>query len=401
MKFISFAALNCEYTIISVLYIIIFIYDNIFVQYSDKYDKSDLLALTLFYIGNILCFFPTLILKDIPNTKTKDIIENNKLIDSIYNAPYEKNLTIKEIIMFIIVSLILLLDDFLYIFKYAIDLHYYYDSDIINNDYFFIKFAFWFLFSKYFLKSTYYKQQTISIIGILILGTIHIIFNFFVSEFFWKVELVKFFIDLFSIVTYSIYYGYMKGLMEYKFVSPYKCCYLTGLINLPIVLIIYFIVSYTPCNLDVFCIDEFGKHEHFDDIFNLFNDVNIIEVILLSLYSISSGISSLLINKTMNSFTFYHIILPFRITNFLYQMIEQLYQDELLFIKEFFSLLFFIFELLFYLIFLEIIELNFFGLNINFRKNNEKGAISDMKNGDDKNTYLAEGNDDEGNKIDV
>lgn len=106
-------------------------------------------------------------------------------------------------------------------------------------------------------------------------------------------------------------------------------------------------------------------------------------------------------NKTMNSFTFYHIILPFRITQFLYQMIEQLYQDELLFIKEFFTLLFFIFELIFYLIFLEIIELNFFGLNINFRKNNEKGAISDMKKGDGKNTYLAEDNDDEANKIDV
>ena len=296
MKFISFAALNCEYTIISVLYIIIYIYDNIFVEFSDKYEKSNLLDLVLFYIGNILCFFPTLFLKDIQNSKTKDISEDNKLIDFIYNAPYEENLTRKDIIMIVIVSLILLLDDFLFIFKDVIDSHYYYDSDIINNNYFFIKFAFWFLFSKYFLKSTYYKQQTISIIAIVILGIIQIIFNFFVSEFFWKVELVKFFIDLFSIVTYSIYYGYMKGLMEYKFVSPYKCCYITGLINLPTVLIIYFIVSYAPCNSDVFCKDEEGKHEHFDDIFNLFNDVNIIEVILLSLYSISSGISSLLIN---------------------------------------------------------------------------------------------------------
>lgn len=106
-------------------------------------------------------------------------------------------------------------------------------------------------------------------------------------------------------------------------------------------------------------------------------------------------------NKTMNSFTFYHIILPITITDFLYQVIELSYHDKLIFIKEFFSLLFFIFDLFFYLIFLEIIELNFFGLNINFRKNNERGAISDMENGDGKKTNLTEDNDDEGYKIDV
>ena len=34
--------------------------------------------------------------------------------------------------------------------------------------------------------------------------------------------------------------------MKYKFISPAKCNFIIGIINVPLIILIYFIISFTP-----------------------------------------------------------------------------------------------------------------------------------------------------------
>ena len=43
-----------------------------------------------------------------------------------------------------------------------------------------------------------------------------------------------------------IYYLYIQDLMKYKYISPYKCNFMIGIINFPLLIIMMFIISFTP-----------------------------------------------------------------------------------------------------------------------------------------------------------
>ena len=126
-------------------------------------------------------------------------------------------------------------------------------NNYVKNNYYFLQVLTFFLFCKYILKIRYYKHQLISFIGIMTIGILRWIFIFFFINDKSIKELYIFLIELLLIIIYSIYYGYINGLMEYKFLSPYKCCLIFGIINTPIILIIDFIISYIPCKINYLC----------------------------------------------------------------------------------------------------------------------------------------------------
>ena len=396
-KYVSFGKLKSEYVIMIIIYFLIFVFQNYSMDYSEKYKNSNLLDPLLFYFGNILCIFPPLLLKK--NSKSQNVSLKNKLdeehkgiITYIYNNPYEKYLTTKDIIMIVIVSILIMVEDFCELFIDKINERCYDNKEVINNYYYFISFLIWFLFSNYYLKINHYKHQYISIIAVTIIGIIKLTYlsikTYINKPFYmwWLIELLKLFIELLSILTSSIGYGYIKGLMEYKFFSPYKCCFIVGIINLPIILIIYIIVSYIPCYSNVICNNE--EERHFDNINILFTRFNLKEIILLTLFTFLSGVKALLINKTMNDFTLYHIIIPIQIAEFVKDMIKSF---------DIYMLIIFIFEFFFYLVFLEIVELNICDLNKNIRKNITKRASYNPKFDErsDSDFALYENNDDE------
>ena len=400
---ISFGLCKCEYMTMMTIYTIIILFQNIALDnFSKKYKNSKMLDSLLYYIGCSLCLFPLLFKKKfcksnqkIDSIKKKSEETDKGIIEYIYNNPYDKYLTTKDLIMTIIVSLLILFEDFCGYYTDGLYIYYYKNKNFIKNKYFFIEVIIWFLFSKYFLKTTHYKHQSFSIIGIMIIGTIRFIYIFCHNFEIWYIELINLFIELITIITDSISYGYIKGLMEYKFFSPYKCCYIVGIINVPIILIIFFIVSFIPCEFDLVCqVDGRDKNNHFDNIFELFEDVTLIDITLWIIFTIISGVGSFLINKTMNDFTFYHIIIPMKIGDFIKNMIDSF--DIIL-------LIFFIVEFLFYLIFLEIIELNFCDLNKNIKKNIQIRAKSDSTNEEGRDSFfdLDEDNDEENNDINI
>ena len=163
----------------------------------------------------------------------------------------------------------------------------------------------------------------------------------------------------------GIYYGYIYNLMINKRYSGYKCCYIFGFINTFLIVIIYITATYAPCNIDFLCEGD----EHLDNIYSLFQDVEIREVLILISYTILCGLDYLLAIKIMFEFTPYHILIIFHIQQFINSSWEKIDLKNIFFILEF----------IFILIFLEILELNFCGLNINLRKNIEQRAIIDTQ----------------------
>ena len=191
-------------------------------------------------------FFPNLIVKNIYINKNKAII-NGSYIKYIFNDPLNSRLTIKELILFLFFCLLSVIYYLLIYFNILLKIE--------NNGYYMINeyncFLILFIFIiSYIYKHKYYKHQYISIAIMVIIGH-----NSFIIRVI-KHELVNsIFSYLFSIITSflcAIVYIYKKLLMDFKYYSFFKCCYKFGIINMPIIILLYIIFTFIKCpNLDI------------------------------------------------------------------------------------------------------------------------------------------------------
>lgn len=345
----------------------------------------------LYYFGNALCFIPTLFKKNknIP-LKNRPELVHKRIIELIYNNPYDQYLETKDIIIILILSVLFLLQDFFLILSNLIDLNETENNEnssvnIINNQLYFIEFLIWFLFAKFCLKETFYRHQYISISGIMIIGAFKWIYINCQNFNKWKV--FKFFLELGINIIDILFFGYVKGLMKYKFFSPYKCCYIFGMINFPIVLIAFIILCIIPCENKFFCEKkghfasifpilsiEQNNNKYLTEIFKRVNKSQILTIIIIIIHIFLLGLNSLLINTTMEYFTIFHIIILVNIGIFTNIFISIFSVNDI----NIFLIISMILELLMYLVFLEVIELNFCGLSTNIKKNIKERAISDV-----------------------
>ena len=365
---ISFGKINFKYAIVLIFFILKIIYANFIVyEYSEKINDNQLLDLLLTNFGCFLCVIPALISKKMYRKRVDSInsikINNNysNFVNRLYNKPYSESLTYKEIINLFIISVIELIIEFCYIFANIIN-----DYDY-NEKYFFVEILIWFFFPSIFLKLTFYKHQYTAIIIITIIGLIKTSISSFINKSFDYKTLI---LEIIIYTLNGIIYGYLKGLMEYKLFSPYKCCYAIGLINSIFLIIMYFIVTYAPCNLEILCEEE----EHLDNVYSLFENINYKEILILMSYSLLCGIDAVLINSIMNNLTLYHILIVFHIEQFINKIVYL--EDK---IERIATISYFIAELIFILVFLEIIEINCCKLNKDLKRNIEERAILEAK----------------------
>ena len=97
--------------------------------------------------------------------------------------------------------------------------------------------------------------------------------------------------------------------MKYKFISPYKCNFMIGIINVPIITLIYFIISLTPLGNE-------EKEYYYDNIFKLFKDLGNIKInglIKLISLPIVYGIYQFIVIKTIYDYSIFHMYIPFSI----------------------------------------------------------------------------------------
>ena len=155
--------------------------------------------------------------------------------------------------------------------------------------------------------------------------------------------------------------------MKYKFISPYKCNFMIGIIYFTLIIIIYIIISFTKLgekNDNIYYCDSILE------LFKSFKHFGVINAFRLISLPFAYGIYALIINKTIYDFTIYHLYIPLLIENFIVGIKDKDINIYLL-------ILFFCIEFIMILIFLEIIEINFCGLNKNLKRNIESRGIID------------------------
>jgi len=361
----SLGKVDLKYFIYLILYLAFQIYSNyILFQYSNIVNENRVFLIFLTYFGCLLIIIPALITKKYTSsdlTKKKIEKEKNNENSKIRNAndSNNNNIKIKDAIIFFSVCILNLSLQFSYLLVELLNGYY-------IEEYFVFETLIWFIAPKFIFKKTYYKHQKIAIIIIIIIGAFKSIIT--VSAF-KKFNYKQLLLEIFIHSGTAIIYGYMKILMEFKYFSPFQCCYLLGIVNTPLIIIVYFIVSYIPCNNKFLCCEK----KYFDNIYSLFNNFNFNELIFLILECICEGIGLLLIYIIMNKFTFYHALIPFHALFFFINLLEKQTTTAEVII----SVVCLIIEIIFILIFLEIIELNFCNLNKNLKRNIEERAINE------------------------
>ena len=418
MKFcISFGKFELKYFFYSFFFIIILIYMIIFVYYNEvKITHEHLIFyLFFFFLGYLLNIIPTWISHI--KSKEKEKLTTNKLekenvlpFEYIYNKPYEKYLSKKDILKFFFVSLILLLASLIEYYQYIIDnigedkdktknykdkikefddnkKEYYDDGFII------IEIIIFFLVSK-FDKEVYYKHQNISFLFLILVEIFKNIYFLTKKPYGNIIGIIQIILKFIFSILNAIYYLYIKGLIKYKFISPAKCNFMIGLFNVPLIILIYFIISFTP-------LGNIKSKYYFDNIFELFKNLEKIDaknVIFLTSLPFAFGFLVFIINNIINDYTIYHIYIPFLIRFFIENIIKDfIIYDKIILISSF------IIELIMIFVFLEIIEINCCGLNKNLKRNIEsRGRIDSsltIENDDDDEDEIDDERNDENNKI--
>ena len=402
MKFcISFGKFELKFF----FYCVFIVITKFFLYYVTCYEKENindehcLMDEFCFFLGYLLNFIPAWISHIKSKEKEKPIInklkeENKKSIEYIYNKPYESYLSIKDIIKFLFICLILIIAEMIENTGLKIDKK---EENINDNkkdykygdDYNFIEYIIIFLVSILF-KEVYYKHQFISFFILILVQVIKIIY--FAIKKSNDFHIFSFFLNIIYSILYAIYFLYIKNVMKIKFISPYKCNFMIGIIDVPIVIIIYFIISLTPLGND-------KSEYYYDNIFKLFEDLGKIKtkgLIKLISLPIAYGIYQFIVIKTIYDYSIFHMYIPFSIEIFIENIIDNFEMKEktILIISN-------LIEIIMILIFIEIIEINCCGLNKNLKKNIQtRGTIDsslNIENDDDNDNDSDDDINDEGN----
>ena len=223
-----------------------------------------------------LMIIPDLILKRKIKSE-KEVSSNKELkrnitIEYIFN-PNTVIFSLKENIYFFSAALLKLILDIIFILYQYYFSKYYYMLSFVLMYYFHFELICLFLLSKLMFNTKYYRHQYFSIIVLAIAGFVKFII------YFYEVGLGYFFLHLLIHLAYSncksLLTVYMKGLMEYKYVTPYKACYLMGMFNFIITFIIYIIVTLCPCDNSL-CRVEYNNKKYFGNILTIFNYFSLI-----------------------------------------------------------------------------------------------------------------------------
>ena len=248
-----------------------------------------------------------------------------------------------------------------------------------------IKVNFWLLdifflsFLSYFiLNIKLLKHQILSMIIIISLGVILDLFFGNLFDFF--THFGYFLSRIFCEFSFSFSQIINKYCMEFKFSPPYEVCSFIGIYTLVFYLISLIISTYIPCNSN-FCSIEDENNKYFDNFKIYIHKINLKEFFLFFLEMIIFGLINILTILTIKYFTPFHSIIILIIGRIISEVQKIIKVRELYDILYFIILILILFSLL---VFLEIIILNFCGIQkytkTNIEKRGEEDIILTLKN---------------------
>ena len=268
------------------------------------------------YLGFDFCYIGELILQK--HTKRKEETKNDELIyfekkrskimDYIFSDSKNK-LKIKDILYLLLICLIILIDDFMIIIIKAKKNQ---GFIIFNEEYNSIEFFLLFIISIFIFRMRYYQHQHFSIILIIFLEILRYLIKIFNNTNFTFLSV--FILQIIRSLSDCIFFGYIKGLMEYKYFSPFKCCYIFGFVNTPIIIFLYLIVSHISFkNTNLLCSLKYNDSYYFDNFYSIFKNINFVQISSFLLYTICNRIYQLLINTTISKYTICHLFMPYQL----------------------------------------------------------------------------------------
>ena len=308
-------------------------------------------------------------LKNSKKSKREKIINNvknyGKLIER-YNPLMKFE---KYIILFLCAFLDFLQKILVFIFHYS----------ITNNTWVF-NIIFLNVFTSMLTKNKLYKHQYLSS-GIMILCGIglNIIFLYKMKT----KDVPILFLSMLIEIIYSLALVLAKYGMDFKFCSPFEITFYEGIFALILNIIFLIISSNIPLNEDfkyndLLKISEYKGKKYLDNFYTYIEHLDYKEILLFIFSSFGRLLFNLFSHITIKHFTSSHVFLILIMGEISSLDWSQRRTSEALII----GIIFFV-EFLMILIFCEIIELNFFGLEKNTRKNIEERAKLDKYKDED------------------
>ena len=310
--------------------------------------------------------------KETNENELKDGKRKGKELKLIYNK--SKKVNIKEPLNLILMILLeLIYDTSLLAYQKKEEEQ---SELVIAEIYKFMDILFLLIFFRVFHKILFYKHQYISLIIIILTGLARF---FRVFEYFFHEEGKEFgiitlgFIILLPLID-SLKIYIIQKYMKYNYYSPYFILFLIGVTYLIVSLIILIIFKNINCSTEI-CksLSEINIESN-----------KVVNYILIILYSLFYGLEHFIKFYTMYAFSAFHYILIStfgEIIQFGYKMILNFDTTDLIV-----NLVTYSVEIFAVLVFIETIELNFCGLNMNLKKNiifradNELYLINKSKN---------------------
>ena len=272
----------------------------------------------------------------------------------------------KKLIYFGLICFLLLLIDF-----YKISILLYFEKITFLNYIIIYKswtyvLLFLILINTFYYKINNYKHQKLAIFFFIIIGIFSLLLGIFLKS---EIKLIDFSIVFFRILACSIeavIIILIKNIMEKKYYSPLKVCYLIGFINFIVMSLIFlFILLVIKDDLnfifDLSLLKKFG-------VFGF--------IIYFLFFSLLEGIIKLLINIVLNKYTTLHLFMFFKLDSLIDSSIiivdpESKKEEKY---KYFIELFLQFIEFFMYSVYLEMIE-----LSENIKKNIQNRAVDEYK----------------------
>ena len=376
---------NIIFPIIQIIFIVV---DNIIINHTSILDNlfNHIFIRSICQsCGRCLSLIPFLIL----NKENKKLDHNNKLeednkkldenirknIIEDYKKNYKelnKKLKKKKILLILLSSFIEFTNSFTFFKLYFINGFNFYIFDII----------FLSIYSYYLLKVVLYQHQYFSMITIIVFGLIQNIIIMICDE----NNYLKIILRIFNEVVFCLNIVINKYAMDKTFCSEYELCFYKGAITLVAYIISFTIISNVEIKTDYYSVEYKGKY-YIDNFYHYINSLNAKEIFVFILQMIYYFVYNLFILITIKNYTACHSLIIF--------IFYQLSVDHKEKWRIFVDIIIFIIILFMLLIFNEVIELNFYGLQKNTKKNIRERANSEiLENNNDQLDKIPDVNDD-------
>ena len=363
MAYISFGIIERKLIIYFLLYIITLAIDEICYNFRDEDDKNLNNIPIKFLVdfgGSIFYAIPSYIISR-HNKKLILKYKNNEIFDDSSNVKlnvYKGNIhayTLKNIIHVISAFIIYYLFNMCQYYRPKKFKEYY---PLIFNEFFDpLAIVFLYLIFRVIRKTIFYKHQNFSFIIILISGIINYILIIFFGDNEIDFSFIAFLIIIILVLLYPFLYSVIlyvaKEYMKYKYYSPFFLSFIVGLV-FSIISLSFLFICY---NID------YDKSDTCQII-----DYTPKFLVILFIRIIIYAVNFLLKILILNNFSCIHLIIFYLFRGIIYA-IERFFRES--YINHaigVINLIIKILQFIFGLIFLEIIELNFFGFNKNLRK---------------------------------